>query len=727
MGMRVVNQKVDHEQQIKELLSKMTIREKIGQCVMIEPCFCVAEINEDDTDEHFEGVLDPKFVNKLLNEYHIGLFLFGGISTVGDDSPKAWASYIDEVNLAVESTRLKIPMLYGSDAVHGVNFIKGSTIYSHNLGVTATWNPELVEAYAACVSNELSGIGFNCNFAPTVDVARDQRWGRVYESLGEDPYLASIMSESLVTGMQSNKRVVATAKHFVGYGESSNGMDRTPADLSDRSIIETHIPPFKSAIEAGVQAIMVNGGDVNGVPMPASKKLMTHMLRNQLGFRGVTMSDWEDVYRLLSRHKIVTTRKEAIAKAFNAGLDMNMAVSDLMAVDVMEELVAEGEITMERLDEAAGNVLRVKFNRGLFDNNDVDVSQAAVLVGSDQSKEIGRQLALESLTLLKNDKQLLPLSKDIKSVLVTGSIVNSKRHLCGGWTLGWASAKEEDLNCKTVLDAIKEIASPDTKVTYIPDITNLKALKLSKDEYDVCICVVGEEPHSEWLGDTMSMNFEQIEEDMLKASHATGIPVVMVSVVGRPQQMQWADQHIPAILWAYLPGTEGAMPIAETLFGTYNPSGKLTISFPRDANQIPVVYNARRYECHEITTKYDPLYPFGYGLSYTAFKYSQLKVPKSVECGKTLKITVKVKNTGDMDGHEVVQLYLKDIYASLTRPLKSLKAFKKVFLKAGEEKVIHLELSDQELSLYDEYLNFVEEKREIEVQVAQLKKIFIIE
>ncbi len=714
----------NYEKEIKDLLSQMTLREKLGQCVMIEPCFCVNELNNDENDEHYTGVLDPKFLDKLLNEYNIGLFLFGGVSTIGDGSPREWADYISKVNDHVEKTRLKIPMLFGTDAVHGVNFIKGSTIYSHNLGVTATWNPELVEMYAKTVATEFSSIGFNCNFAPTIDVARDQRWGRVYESLGEDSYLASIMSKSLVKGMQGNGDVVATAKHFIGYGESSNGMDRTPADLSERSIIETHVPPFEAAIESDVQAIMINGGDVNGTPMPASKKLMTDLLRKRLGFKGVTMSDWEDVYRLLSRHKVVKSRKEGIAKAFNAGLDMNMAVSDLKAVDILEELVEEGKVSMERVDEAVGNVLRVKFKMGLFEKKPLDVDNAAILVGSDESKKIAKQLALESMTLLKNENNLLPLSKNLKSILVTGRCANSKRHLCGGWTLGWASANEEDLNCKTILDAIKAKVSLSTKITYVSDAKELKELNLSRDDFDICISVVGEEPHSEWLGDSMTMKLEQMEEDMLKVSFETGIPVVMVSVIGRPQHMIWADEYIPSILWAYVPGTEGAEPIAEVLFGEYNPSGRLTISFPKDANQIPVVYNARSYECDEIKTKYEPLYPFGYGLSYTEFKYSDLIVKEKVEIGKGLEVSVKVKNIGKVDGAEVVQLYLKDMYASVTRPLKSLKAFEKVFLKAGEERVVILKLGIKELSLFDEYLNLVEEKREIEVQIGSQTKKF---
>ncbi|MFT5481658.1 MAG: beta-glucosidase, partial [Halieaceae bacterium] len=262
-----------YEKQIKDLLADMTLREKLGQCVMIEPCFCLEERVGEEFGESYDGILDPAYLAKLLDEYGIGSFLFGGVSRVGDGSPEAWAEYISKVEEHVTKTRLKIPMIYGIDAVHGVNFMKGSTIYSHNLGVAATWNPDLAKDYASLVGAELMAIGFNCNFAPTIDVARDQRWGRVYESMGEDPYLASRFSEALVQGTQVSGYLAACAKHFVGYGESSNGMDRTQADLSERSILETHVPPFEAAIESGVLSIMVAGGDVNAVPVPASKKM----------------------------------------------------------------------------------------------------------------------------------------------------------------------------------------------------------------------------------------------------------------------------------------------------------------------------------------------------------------------------------------------------------------------------------------------------------------------
>jgi beta-glucosidase len=696
----------------------MTLREKLGQCLVIEPCFCLEERVGEEFGESYDGVMDPAYLGKLLDEYKIGSFLFGGVSRVGDGSPQAWAEYISKVNEHASGTRHKIPLLFGIDAVHGVNFMKGSTIFSHNLGVAATWNPSLAKDYAGLVSAELSAIGFNLNFAPTIDVARDPRWGRVYESLGEDPYLSSMFSQALVEGIQGSGDLAACAKHFIGYGESRNGMDRTQADLSERSILETHAPPFEAAIASDVLAIMVSGGDVNAVPVPASKKLLRNLLRDRLGFKGVTVSDWEDVYRLHSRHKVAVDRRDAIARAFNAGLDMNMAVADIGAVDTMVELVEEGKISIERVDEAAGNVLSMKIRLGLFEKAAIDVQNSGALVGSIASKGIAKQLASQSITLLKNEGNLLPLSKLTSSILVTGSSANSKRHLCAGWTLGWSGADENELDCKTVLEALGDVVSPETTITHVESIEQLKDLDLINRTFDVCVSVLSEEPHAEWFGDSMDLKLEDDEAEMLAAASATGIPVVMVSLLGRPLNISWAAENLAAILWAYSPGTEGADAIAEILFGDFNPCGRLPISFPRDATQIPVVYNARNYQCDEINTRYDPLYPFGYGLSYTRFEYSGLLVPEKVELGEGVDVSVTVRNVGDVDGCEVVQLYLRDQYASVTRPLKLLKAFARADLRAGEEQQVLLSVSPRELSLYNEELELVEEAREIEVIVA---------
>ena len=716
---------IDYEKKIDELLSQMTLKEKIGQCNMIEPFFLFEKLNKSEK-QPFTSLLDERFLDKLFNEYNIGFLLFGGASSHGNDKAEIWADYLKKINdYNMKKSRLKIPLFFGVDAVHGANFIKGSTIFSHNLGVVSTWNLELTKQYASVVGRELETLGININFAPTVDVARDQRWGRVYESLGEDPYLASKMSEVLVQGMQATKEVAACAKHFVGYGESSNGMDRTPADLSERSIWETHIPPFVSAINAGVKTIMVSGGDVNGTPMPASKKLLTDVLRNKLGFKGLILSDWEDVYRLYKHHHIARDKEEAIMKAFNAGLDLNMMVTDIDTLDIMERLVNDNKISLKRLNETVKRVLRLKFELGMFGKKEIDVKRAAESSGNHESETIAKKVALESITLLKNDNHLLPLSKGIKKILVTGKTADSKRHLCGGWTLGWDSAKEEDLKILTIIEALK-LEVPECKITYVKHLNELSEIDLAKENFDLCLSIVGETPHSEWLGDSFDLAIENEEIMLLKAAKGTGLPVVMVSLIGRPVNMVWAHENIPAILWAYLPGSSGAKAVVETLFGDYNPSGKLPITFPKDGNQVPVVYNARRYTGGAVFTKYEPLYPFGYGLSYTEFEYSDLKVSDQVHLGEDCLVSVDVKNVGSFPGDEVIQVYLQDQYASVTRPLKSLKGFKKIQLDINESKTISFRLTKDELSLYDEDLQWVEEKRKIEIQVGNLRRIIEI-
>jgi len=716
---------MDHiEQKINKLLSKMTIKEKIGQCHMIEPFFLFEKLNKLEK-EPYTDLLDERFLDKLLNEYQIGFLLFGGISSLGNDEAKMWASFIKKINQYNQTTRLNIPLFFGVDAVHGANFIKGTTYFSHNLGVVSTWNLDLAKEYAAIVGKELETLGININFAPGVDVARDQRWGRVYESLGEDPFLASKMSEALVLGMQDNGEVAACAKHYLGYGEASNGMDRTPADISERNIWETHIPPFQAAINSGVKAIMVSGGDVNGTPMTANKKLLTDVLRNKLGFKGIVLSDWDDVLRLYKNHHIACTKKEAIMKAFNAGLDLNMMVADVETLEIMEQLVNEKKISLERLDEAVTRVLRVKCELGMFEKDEIDVEKAIEFSGNPQSKRIAKQVSLESMTLLKNENNLLPLAKTIKSILVTGKTASSKNRLCGGWTLGWDIAKEEDLDFLTILESLHN-KLPNCKITYAKDINELEALNIEKEQFDICISIVGETPHSEWLGDSFDLAIEQEELDLLKAANQTNIPQVMVSVIGRPVNMLWPQEHLSSIVWAYLPGSEGADAITDVLFGDYNPSGKFAVTFPRDGNQIPIVYNARKYTGGEIFTRYEPLYPFGYGLSYTEFEYSNLHAKDQIHLDDDCIVTVEVKNIGKYEGEEVVQLYLEDKYASVTRPLKSLKGFKKIHLKPNESKVVTITLNKDDLSLFNENLEWVEENRKIEIQIKSVKKILEI-
>ena len=704
-------------EKVSTLINSMSIREKVGQTVMIEPVFCLEDLNKKGMG--LSSITDPRFLDILFNQYKIGFLLYGGVTRIGNDHILDWAGYIKEVNKYIQEHDY-LPVFYGVDAIHGVNFVKGTTIYPHNLGAISSWNTELVSNYMENVSKELHSMGININFAPTIDVSQDQRWGRVYESFGEDPFLASKMSKAMVEGAQKASKVAATAKHFVGYGASNTGMDRTPADISERSLKETHLPPFVEAINSDVKSIMVNGGDLNGTPIHVSRRLLIDTLRKDLGFNGFTMSDWEDVHRLVERHKVVRSKEEALLRAFNSGLDMNMAVSDLHTVDVLEKLVQEGKIKEEYLNEVVSRILRVKFELGLFDFEEINLEKVSKREHLNESKELAEKLSLESLTLLKNEDNLLPLSKDIKSVLLTGKAANSKRHMCGGWTLNWASANEEDLDFPTIYDVLKQRLGSGVKLTYCDSLESLNKLNPFEEDFDVCISVVGEEPHSEWLGDSYDLAIEEDEMEVLKRVTKTKIPTVMVSLIGRPQKMCWMDKHIQSILWAYLPGSEGSKPIVDVIFGDENPSGKLPITFPKDANQIPILYNARRYDSYEIQTKYEPLYPFGYGLSYTTFAYKDLEVVNHVELGKDVEVKVTVTNTGKMKGTEIVHLYLTDVYASVTRPMRSLKGFDRVTLNPGESKVVSIILTPKEFSLFDEYLNFVQEPREIDIHIKDL-------
>ena len=470
---------------------------------------------------------------------------------------------------------------------------------------------------------------------------------------------------------------------------------------------------------------MVNGADLNGVPLPASKRMLNDVLKEELGFKGITLSDWEDVTRLKDRHKVVCNKEQAILRSFNAGLDINMAVTDLDTVDIMERLVKEGKISIERLNQAVSAILRTKFELGLFERLELNIESVKRRPFLQESKDIAKKIVEESVTLLKNE-DILPLDNNIKKILVTGKGANSKRHMCGGWTLNWASANEEDLNFPTILEELKSRVNEDTLITHVETVEELQNLYLSEDDYDVIISVVTEEPHSEWLGDSFDLYIEEDELNLLKAANRTNIDVVMVSLLGRPQKLKWQAKNIPAILWAYYPGSEGSKPLVDILFGDVNPSGKTPMTFPVNANQIPIVYNARRYDSFDISTKYEPLYPFGHGLSYTTFEYSDIQTSNNVKLGEEVIVSINVTNTGNVEGTEVVQLYLVDQFASVTRPMKSLKGFKRVSLKPQETKQVSMILGKHELSIYNEYLEYVEEAREIEVQIGNQSTLITI-
>lgn len=687
------------EVRTEDLLSRMTLREKLGQMVQID----LGQIGKG-----FNEVL----LERAIVEYGVGSILSGGSGSPMINTPEGWAKMANEIQRLTSETRLKIPVIYGVDAVHGHNAVPGATIYPHNLGIAATFNQELAQAYAAETAEEVAATGLHWTFAPVLDVARDPRWGRTHETLGEDPYTVAEMGKSLIIGFQSSGKIIACGKHYLGYSAPNNGMDRNPADFSERTLREIHLPPYQAAIQAGLCSIMVNSGEVNGEPAHASKYLLTDVLRGELGFTGLTVSDYEDIRKLWSIHKVAPTRNDALALAHNAGVDMSMEAGRPEIVDLMESLVEEDKLPVSRVDEAVRRILMVKFRLGLFERQPADPAVAKRVIGNEQSRRLARQLASQSLVLLRNPDKLLPLSKQIPSILVVGPAANGLSRLCGGWTIGWQGARDQQLTGRTVLEAVKGKVSPETKVTYIEDFTDEDQLKEGLDEAAVVLAVVGEKPYAEWYGDSQDLALSYDQQRLLKTIADSGKPTVIVAAAGRPLIIDEQQMNMAALLWAFLPGTEGGEAIADVIFGDVNPSGRLPITFPARIGQLPMPYTVKR------TVPYEPLFPFGYGLSYTQFKYSAIQAPERVKVGENITITVKIKNIGKRAGDEVVMLFVRREYASVTTPLRSLQGFARVSLAPGEEKTVKFQLTPAQISILNPRMKWVEEPGDVGISIG---------
>lgn len=709
------------EIQIQDILDIMTLKEKVGQLTMIELSRLMTTYNEMKPDKTEKGALDEKYLQEVIVDYGIGSILSGGNGAPLNSTVEAWTNTINKIQEWTLKSRLKIPILYGIDGVHGFDLAFGATIYPHNIGIAAARNLQLIEEYAKLTAEELNSVGITWNFAPVLDVARDPRWGRTYETFGEDPYLTSEMGKAFVLGLQENNKVAACGKHYVGYGSSQKGKDRGPIDISLRTLWEICLPPFKAAIESGLDTIMATSAEVNGTPVHASKTLLTDILRDKLKFNGVVISDWMDIEKLHVYHKTAIDISHAIKQAYSAGIDVSTVPFELSQAEQLVKLVEQGEIPMNIIDESVKRVLRLKFKLGLFNERFKASDKAQMIVGSKKSRDLAEALATESMTLLKNKNHLLPLSKEIKSVLIVGPSANSLSQLCGGWTMTWRGGNEDQLTTgKTVLDAIKEKVSPNTEVTFIEDSSNIIEIKSTAEKVEVCIAIVGEEPYAEGSGDRRNLNLSKDQLELLEILHDSQTPVVMVLVSGRPLTIKWESQNLPAILWAYLPGTEGGSAIANVLFGDHNPSGRLPITIPKDVYQLPLVYNTR------INSKYEPLYPFGYGLSYTKFKYSHLDAPSEVKQGESINVSVKVKNIGNYDGDEIVELYISESYAPVTLPLKQLKGFKRVSLKQGEEKTVSFQIMPEQLCLVNDLEKIMVESRVIKIKIGDQSKQIIL-
>ncbi len=713
---------------VKALLSEMTLEEKVGQ--MTQVTIQVVSAKQGTKDQHH--VLDEKKLEEAVVKYKVGSLL--NVYDVAHEIDY-WHEIINKIeDLAVNKTRLGIPVLYGIDAIHGATYTKGSTLFPQGINMAATWNKELVEKIGAITSFETRASGIPWNFYPVLDIGRQPLWPRLWETYGEDVYLASQTGAAYIKGAQGNDigepdKLAVCLKHYVGYGYPNNGRDRTPAWISERMMREYFLPTFEAGINAGAPTVMVNSGEVDGIPTHSDYHLLTEVLRGEMKFKGFVVSDWEDIKRLYTRDRVADSPKEAVRIAVMAGVDMSMVPLDYSFYEYLLELVNEGSVPMWRIDEAVGRILTVKMELGLFDNPFPNKEMKKRFANDDFTK-VNLQAARESIILTKNENSLLPLSKNVK-ILVTGPTANMLSVMNGGWTITW-QGNEESLypqEKNTVLEAIKNKIG-EKNVSYVEgtsfnnEINIDEAVKAAKQN-DVVILCLGEPAYCETPGNITDLTLDPAQLQLAEKLMETGKPVVVVMLEGRPRVINPILGGAGAVLVAFLPGMEGGNALADIIFGDYSPSGKLPVSYPKYPNGN-TTYDYKPLEKFD-TNDYDPQWAFGYGLSYSTFSYSNLKLDqKEIKETDEINISVDVANTGKVEATEVVQLYLCDLYGSVSRPNKQLKGYEKILLKPGEKQTVNFKINRDHLSFVGRENKRIVEPGEFEVMINNLKGKFTL-
>ncbi|MCD6660834.1 MAG: glycoside hydrolase family 3 C-terminal domain-containing protein [Lentimicrobium sp.] len=733
---------------VKELVSKMTIEEKAGQMTQVTIDVLTVGKSPFESDEPLK--LDTATLRLAFEKYQIGSVL--NTANNRARNPELWNSLIGEIQAyALEKSRLKIPVIYGLDMIHGASYVEGATLFPQQIGMAATWNPALIERAGEITAYETRAIGCPWTFSPVLDLGMDPRWPRQWETFGEDPLLASEMGVALIAGLQGKdnnmsdpNRIASCMKHFLGYSQTVSGKDRTPALLSMNALREYHLPSFKKAIDAGAATIMINSGEINGLPVHASKYLLTDLLKNELGFKGFVVSDWQDIEYLHLRHKVAASHKEAVKLAINAGVDMSMVPYNFDFPGYVVELVKEGEIPESRIDDAVSRILKVKLMLGLFETP-ITTRNNYPEFASENFAADARRTSLESITLLKNQNNILPLPADAK-ILVAGPAADNMRPLLGGWSYSWQGnlVNEFTTAYPTIFKAIRNISANQDAVKLAEVVkyaaegdyrTEIKEdnpafISLARQSDYIVLCL-GENTYTETPGNASDLDLSENQKELVKMAASSGKPVIMVLVQGRPRLINDTEPLASAVLNAYLPGNYGGEAIARVLFGETNPSGKLPYTYPRFA------YNTEPY-FHKHTealtnagapegTTFNPQYPFGFGLSYTTFEYTDLTLDKvEYSATETLKVSVKVKNSSGRAGMEVVQIFVSDHFASLTPPVKRLRAFTKLMLQPGETQTVQFEIPAADLAFVNHENQTILEKGDFTISAANLKKDFKI-
>ena len=722
------------EERAEDLLSQMTLEEKIAQ---MGSTFAAPLL---ENGKFARGQAEKVLKNGI-----------GQISAPAMSSrlaPRELCELMNDIQrYLLENTRLAIPAMVHEECLNGFR-AKGATIFPQNIGLASSFQPDLVGRMTNVIRRQMRAAGMHQGLAPVLDVARDPRWGRVEETFGEDPFLVAAMGLAYVEGLQGDnikQGIVATLKHFAGHGLPESGLNCAPSHIPPRLLREVYLRPFEKAVkQGGVLSVMNAYHEIDGIPCAASEELLTDILRREWGFKGVVVSDYFAIAQLMTIHKVAAHGGEAAALALKAGIDIELPFSNCYA-EPLQKAVENGIVRIELVDRAAARILELKFRLGLFENPYVDPQAAIKLMDTAQDRRLALEAARQSIVLLKNDKAFLPLSKTIRNIAVIGPNADSQRNLLGDYTFPAHAAHETKKDEKTgqeviiwkdkdaqtarltspevvtIMEGIKAAVSAESQVWYargcgINDASYAgfdEAIKTARAA-DIAIVVVGDksglmpDDTSGEMRDRSTLKLPGVQEELVKAIYEAGTPVVLVLVNGRPVVMPWIAKTIPAIVEAWLPGEEGGRAVADVLFGDYNPGGKLPVSFPQNEGQIPIYYGRKPSgRKSTIWTDYvegqaSPLYEFGYGLSYTTFELSQLVIePACFGPDGACDVQVKVRNTGQREGSEVVQLYVNDVVASLTRPVKELKAFERVNLKPGESKTVTFKILADELAFYN--------------------------
>jgi len=697
---------------IEKLISKMTLEEKIGQ------------MNQIAGDDAVTGPVNPS-------------------SSKGEDLRKGYIGSILNMDgaaktrqlqkIVVEESRLGIPLIIGFDVIHGYK-----TIFPIPLAEAASWDLDIIQRSARIAATEASAVGICWTFAPMVDIARDARWGRIAEGAGEDPFYGAKVAKARVQGFQgndlrSNTSIAACAKHFAGYGAAEGGLDYNSSDIPERTLREFYLPPFKAAAEAKAATFMNAFNNLNGIPATINELLVKQILKNEWNFKGFIVSDYNSIAELIA-HGVAANKKDAAELAANAKCDMDMDSHSYR--NELVNLVKEGKVSMAIINEAVKRILTVKYELGLFENpyKYCDETREKTALLKPESIAAARDGAKRSIVLLKNENQVLPLNKQIKNLAVIGPLADNRKEMLGCWF-----AKGDAKNVVTVLQGIKSAVSQNTTVYYAKgceinakkDENFSEALEIAS-KADAVVMVVGEP--GEWTGEAHSLTDIGLpgnQLELIKAIHKTGKPMIVLLANGRPLTIEWLANNVPAIVETWFLGTEAGNAIADVLFGDYNPSGKLTVSFPYNVGQEPLYYNHQNsgrpkkgdqldiYRINYMDSPTEALYPFGFGLSYTSFNYSNIKLDKpQMSMNDKIRVSVNITNTGKVAGEEVVQLYLHDVVATVSRPVKELKGFKKISLQPGEMKEVNFDISVEDLKYYNHKMKWSTDPGEFQLFIG---------